>query len=580
MTTSAGTEGRGRTLEARLAILSPTQVGGHVFDAGDPDRRFVVELLIDGAPAALARADIHDPDLAVEGRDGCYGFVFSIDDRALRVARQIEIRLANGGAALAPPLLLQPPPPAASAPRGGMVCWLGGLRLNGWLPPGADSSSRVRAIIDGQVVAEAAAAHWTHFGEGREVTPAPGFDLQLPARFADGCVHHAQVLDAGGRELPGSPCVFVAFDDGLRRFIDDHAEISSQRLRGDLYDRLMPQSLPFSMFAEWRARFPAQAPPAQKAPPAEEAPPAQKAPPAEEAPPAQKAPPAEEASPAQKAPPAEEAPPGQEPPPAQGMAPKVGVALIGEGDVEASVLSLQAQAGCEWVGVALDGGGETMFSNAGLREFLDGEAKDCESVVFALSGAVFEPTALAQFAQALALFPAAPLAYADFTVMAEDGGEWPVALSAFDYERMLEQGAGALLFAARMPFAREAAAGGADSLFRLFNVSQDGRRARGPRHSEALAAAPAHLPSFLARLPRLDVAAAATVLARANDAHFARRGASARSQPDFGALLPAVHVRRAPSRVKVSVLVPTRDRVDLLKPCLESLVPQRRCRPA
>jgi hypothetical protein len=192
-------------------------------------------------------------------------------------------------------------------------------------------------------------------------------------------------------------------------------------------------------------------------------------------------------------------------------------------------------------------------------------------VVFAPAGAAFEPTALAQLARGLALFPSASLAYGDFTVAAEDGGEWPVALSAFDYERMLEQGAGALLFAVRAPYAREAAQGGADSLFRLFNFSQDGRRARGPRQSAALAAAPVHVPSFLARLPRLDVAAAATVLAGANDAHFARRGASAKSQPDFGALFPAVHVHRTPPRGKVSVLIPTRDRVDLLKPCLESL---------
>jgi hypothetical protein len=61
--------------------------------------------------------------------------------------------------------------------------------------------------------------------------------------------------------LPCSPCAFVAFEDGLRDFIGGYAEIASQRLRGELYDRLMPQSLPFSMFAQWRGRFPAEPPP-------------------------------------------------------------------------------------------------------------------------------------------------------------------------------------------------------------------------------------------------------------------------------------------------------------------------------
>jgi hypothetical protein len=60
-------------------------------------------------------------------------------------------------------------------------------------------------------------------------------------------------------------------------------------------------------------------------------------------------------------------------------------------------------------------------------------------------------------------------------------------------------------------------------------------------------------------------------VAKANDARFTRRGASAKSQPDFGALFPAVHVRRSLPRGKVSVRAPTRDRVDLLKACLESL---------
>jgi hypothetical protein len=149
------------------------------------------------------------------------------------------------------------------------------------------------------------------------------------------------------------------------------------------------------------------------------------------------------------------------------------VALIGEREIEASVASLEAQQGCEWVAGVLQGGeGELGFPNASLREFLDGDARDCAAVVFAPCGAVFQPRALARLAQALTQFRAAPIAYCDFTFVAADGGEWPVALPAFDYERLLEQGCGALLFALRMDFAREAAASGAADLFGLFQIAR------------------------------------------------------------------------------------------------------------
>jgi GT2 family glycosyltransferase len=501
-----------RPLRFSLSLLSDhlagAQVIGHVFDEKDLERRFVVELLIDGFSAALGRAERFDADLAQDGfGDGCYGFGFFVDAAALSSACVVEVRLANDGEALGAPLLLQSLAMIAEPlPQSGVARWLGGLRINGWIGE-EEGGRRVRALIDGQVVAESFATSWTHVGDGPDVMAAPGFDLHLPLRFADGCAHFAQICDESGRELAGSPVAFVAFEDGLARFLGDRAEIDSEKPRGEIFDRLFPQSLPFSMFAQWRERF--------------------------------------------------------ETPMAEGGRPKIGVALIGEREIEASVASLEAQQGCEWVAAVLEGGeGELGFPNASLREFLDGDARDCAAVVFAPCGVVFQPQALARLAQALAQFRAAPIAYCDFTFVASDGGEWPVALPAFDYERLLEQGCGALLFALRMDFARDAAASGAADLFRLFQFSQDRRRGEN---------APVHTPGFLARLPVLDLVSATRLLAQATEAHLRARGVSAKIEPGFGALLPAVRVKRPPPRGKVTLLVPTRDRVDLLQPCIDSL---------
>jgi GT2 family glycosyltransferase len=512
-----------KALRSCFSLQSNRQVVGHVFDPADPDRRFVVEVLIDGAPLALGRADRFDADLARGGfGDGCYGFGFVLAPAVLASARLIEVRLANGEPLGAPLLVQERPTLVDPAPEPGAVRWLGGLRIGGWV--GAEPGDRrVRALIDGAVVAEAPSSRWTHVGDGRDSRPARGFDLHLPLHFADGRAHFAQIQDESGRELAGSPCAFVAFEDGLTHFLERHADIESEKPRGEWFDRLFPQSLPFSMFAEWRAKF-------------------------------------------QRDRLAPEGGVGED---AKAAHPKIAVALVGERDVEASVASLQAQQGCEWVAAVLEGGGESElgFPNQSLREFLDGDARECEAIVFAPSGASFEPRALARLARTLSHFPTASAVYGDYSFRADDGREWPVALPAFDYERLLEQGCGALLFAVRLDLAQAAAAAGADDLFRLFLFAQDGRRPQVPSFHNA----PIHAPGFLACLPRLDRVSASALLARATEAHLRARGVPARIEPGFGALLPAVRVRRPPPQTKVSVLIVTRNRADLLRPSIESL---------
>ncbi len=497
-----------RPLRFSLSLLSDHlaggQVIGYVFDEKDLERRFVVELLIDGFSAALGRAERFDAELARDGfGDGCYGFGFFVSAAALSSAHVVEVRLANDGGALGAPLLLQSLAMTAEPlPQSGVARWLGGLRINGWIGP-EEAGRCVRALIDGQIVAESFATNWTHVGDGPDVMATPGFDLHLPLRFANGC---ADLLKSArsGRKLAGSPVALVAFEDGLTRFLGDRAEIDSEKPRGEIFDRLFPQSLPFSMFAQWRKRF--------------------------------------------------------ETPMAGGGRPKIGVALIGEREIEASVASLEAQQGCEWVAGVLEGGeGELGYPNASLQEFLDGDARDCAAVVFAPCGTVFQPQALARLAQALAQFRAAPIAYCDLTFVAPDGGEWPVALPAFDYERLLEQGRGALLFALRMDFAQTPRPAAPPTCSACFNFRKIGAGEN----------APVHTPGFLARLPALDLVSATRLLARATEAHFGRGASRRRSNRALARFCPPCEVKRPTPLGKVTILVPTRDRVDLLRPCIE-----------
>jgi GT2 family glycosyltransferase len=509
---------KGGALRSRTVRAGEGQVAGHVLDPEAPDRRFVVELLLDGYPAALGRADHFDPDLAREGfGDGCYGFVLSVAPPALQTARRVEIRLANSGEIVGEPLLIKTPAQEDATRLPGEARWDGGLRFTGWVAGDPARAPRVRALVDGELAAEGLATRWTHVGEGANVRAFRRFDLHLPLRFADGRAHAAAIVNEEGVELVGSPCAFAAFPDGLARFFETHAEIESERPRGALLDRLAPQSLPFAMFEDWRRAFPPLAPAAFRRP-------------------------------------------------------KVAVALIGAAGIDASVASLEAQQGCDWVAGALEGGaGPAEFDPRLLRQFLDGEAREFPVVVFALSGAVLQPQALALLAGALDAFPAASLAYADVTIPQPDGSEWPLALPAFDYEAMLEQGCGALFFAARADHVRAAAKAGAADLFRLFFHGQERRRSLGLRGGRPQGEAPVHQPGFLARLPDLDPAALSEPLARAVEAHLSARGVAAQLSPGFGALLPSVRVSRAPPRGQVSILVPTRDRADLLSACFDSV---------
>ncbi len=506
-------------LKAATYLLSDQRIGGYVLDPANLATRFVVELYADGCPASIARACLYDHELAQEGfADGCYGFLFTIDATVLSGCRLVEVRLANLNQVLGAPILISASP-TLSRNDNSRALWIGGLRITGQLEGSPNKGVRkVKAFVDGVLVSEALASQWANSSRGRDAVAVRAFDLTLPSHFADGKIRRAQIVDDAGNELPGSPCTFIAFKDGLSQFIENCAQIESEKLRGELFDKLVPQSMPFTTFVEWQRAFPmARASLDHRI--------------------------------------------------------KIAVALVGENEFETSVESLQAQTDCAWVaGVLCDGDGQMAFGNESLKQFLASEAKACECAVFALSGTVFHPHALALLANALSTFPDSALVYSDIAIKSEDGKDWPIAFPAFDYERMLEQGFGAFLFATSLSRAQEFADSGVNDLFRLFNSLVDGLNAtERSRRSAQGTGFPIHLPGFLARIPKLDLSDGSFRLAKATAAHLKTNGSSAAVKPAFGALLPAARLSRNCRQQKVSILIPTRDRLDLLEPCLDSI---------
>ena len=485
---------------------------GYVVCEADLNQRFVVELLIDGVPVDVTRAAEYHQVLAGVG-DGCYGFSFALFDNVLADNSVIETRLANTGTPVGEPIHVGRDDQVQSPEqKKGDVTWLGGLRFTGWVERREIGTAYVNALVDGELVAQAHNWRWHHIGKSREdARVAPAFDLHLSTRFADGRVRRVRFVDETGTDLPGTPVTCVAFDEGLGEAIARLGLVETEQLRGELFDLLVPSSYPLSDYRRWAERFPR--PPAT---------------------------------------------PTENPR-------TVAVVLIGDADPEPSAQSLELQTEHPWTAAALPTvQGSVDFDPAALREFLEGDAAASEIIVFALAGMTFHPGAIATLVAAFAQREQASLVYADLLLRGDQDHNWLLAFPAFDYERMLEQGYGAYLFAARRSGVERALAAAATNPFRVFNAIADGPEAAG---------FVVHVPGALGILPSLDPTSSASALAQAATEHLNARGIAARVRASTGETFPAAWVSRQIERPSVSIIIPTRNRLELLRRCLQTIAP-------
>ncbi len=515
-----------QALEARPEGLfqrtGATRFCGAVWDKNDLERKFVVEFLVDGFPIEHAVADASLPSLK-QAAGGSHGFSFEIDAGLLSEANVAEARLANLGTPVGLPLLLHGTAVSTHGisthgPLGiPLVQWLGGLRFSGAfdLADGTGNGQKqiVKAIIEGETVAEATFDCWQNNGLlGKDALALQAFNLYLPRRFADGCVHHVHFIGGSDQPLPGSPVTFAAFADGLTELVAAQGAIESQRVRAEMFDQLMPMSLPFSRYADWRRSLP-------------------------------------------------------KPPQAKNeiSAESIGVVLVGEGNEETSLATLEAQTHANWVGLSLPyiDSMQGLDCNA-LRAFLANDAASCGIVLFARAGFEFEPDAIARLSGALAAHPGAFAAYGDLTIRDSRGQAWPIAFSAFDYERLLEQGYCCALFAVRQDRLAGAIRKKSLNLFHLFNslVSD-------PKQADIL-----HVPGSFGTIGGLNSAEAGRALVNATAAHLRERHIPAKvSLNPNGQLFPAARIVRQPGNPCVSIMIPVRNRLDLLRKCLDSIAP-------
>ena len=482
------------SLATDLTCAADGWLRGFVVDGAAPASRFVVELFADGLPLALLRAHDYREDVAIG--DGCYGFSFKLAGAILAHSPLLEVRLANTGTlvgSVAVPADLAGP----SARGADGVSWAGGLKLTGWLSDEtAAASTVVKALVDGVEVARTTARSWRMRSQGGEPYPARTFDLHLPADLARGRVVTVEVLSDAGVELPGSPCLVFALPDGFADLIDAHAEIASERPRARFADGLLPQSFPLEGLDEWQRRFP---------------------------------------DPAAVVP---------------GDA-HVHLLVVGEGDAEVTLASLRESGPLTWsASVVARTDSPASFAARHLRSIAGEVGADVDLVVATVAGARFAAGALGHLLAAAHLFPEAKAFYPD-VVRPDDDGPGPTGFPAYDDERFLEQGYGALCFALRPEALAAAAATDCASLFALFPAPERGEDWHPP-------ALPVHLPMILAALTRTDGPDLGAALRGATLQRLARRGVTADVRPREAGGRPSVLVRRRIPAIDVSIVIAAR----------------------
>lgn len=490
---SSGARGMSRRRIEGSTALGERGVFGYVVDRDDLQSRFVVELLINGLPVSLTRADAFAPELSQIG-DGCYGFGFSLPDTVLDDADSIaQVRLANTDEMVGREICLGSCQ-AVIPSHGGYVAWVGGLRLCGWLATSnAGGTSTVRAVVQGRPVATSVADSWTYRRRGTMITAVPAFDIHLPHSLADGQVHRVEVLDDSGQALHGSPCCVLAISDDFRDDIINQSTCRDSRTRLAIMDRMAPRSVPFSDWQIWRDRFQGHV---------------------------------------------------------RGDASlkKVLIVLIG-GEPTDTLKSLEQQYGVDWILVhlpAIEDAG--VFDASDLNKFIM-DTEPQEAVLFAMGGTRFHVDSVQKLIANVSTENDVSITYADTEVSAA-GQCWPILWPAYDAERQLEQGYGALVFAARAEAVGIAVKRGANSLPAVFLEITRGLQSR--------AAGVLHIPEVLTELPSLDPTSLSRALARAAKALLTAQGIGALVVERPGKMLPAVRIRRKadPASVTVAVIAP------------------------
>lgn len=245
-----------------LLLTENTLVGwAYLLDAIEP---CCVEILGDGDVLNIVRADwnLGNQFKTLSELQQKHGFVVVLSEHQLRHIGRIEARLANTTQQLAGIFFPHTVDDLKTPMMFGQVENHGGLKVWGWAwnPQTPQITQNLIVSYQGQEIARIKAdIYRSDLAEQKIGTGRHGFEWTLPLTFADGQIHQIEVFDTQGNLLNGSPFQVFVPEQGIEHWVNQFDIPNKDKLLlnqlVERYQRYVPLSLGFETYADWFNRF-------------------------------------------------------------------------------------------------------------------------------------------------------------------------------------------------------------------------------------------------------------------------------------------------------------------------------------
>jgi GT2 family glycosyltransferase len=236
---------------------------GWAVDTQQPESRLVLEVCLNDEVIGCLIADVARTDLADtfktimpanEPLDYCHGFVADLGESVDKQHGILTVRIANINMMLPGQIdrCAQIKPPLAASSN---LFSDGALRLHGWAIDYRDEKRtlKIRAFIDHEQIAETV-ANLVHPTLRSADVGSHGFNLNLPLSLADGREHKVRVVDENGNPLNGSPITVCCYAKGGNALLPpDQTTLLTDVI--EAYERHLPRSLSMEHYLQWSAMF-------------------------------------------------------------------------------------------------------------------------------------------------------------------------------------------------------------------------------------------------------------------------------------------------------------------------------------
>lgn len=202
-------------LVGRITAHAGNMVQGWVHSHTEPERQWSVALYDGSHLLALAHANAFHPEAP---ESGLHGFTIALDDAQWYQATVLTLCIANAPNNVLDRVTLKPLNAPAHTTETSRVQWQPGLLLSGFMvePTAPEQPLTLQVRERGKLLAETTPQHWLAY-QGQQVKGT--FSLTLPFSLADGEPHTLTITDQQGRELSGSPLTVQEWPTGLSDWI-------------------------------------------------------------------------------------------------------------------------------------------------------------------------------------------------------------------------------------------------------------------------------------------------------------------------------------------------------------------------